>query len=124
MSGRFLLFALVGATAFAVDAGAYLLLGSWFDHPPLQKSLGFFGGVSTTYLLNSFITFCTPLALSRFGLYVLSQGVGIVVNLTFFLFFLCLCLLLGPCCWPRWQGLDLTFLQPNKSCADLHRPAE
>ncbi len=120
MSGRFLLFALIGAIAFAVDAGAYLLLGSWFNQPPLQKALGFFGGVSTTYLLNSFITFRTPLALSRYGLYVLSQSAGMVVNLTSFLVFLRLVPVLAALVLATLAGLAFNFLAAKRV---LSRPA-
>ncbi|MEX1324846.1 MAG: GtrA family protein [Synechococcaceae cyanobacterium] len=114
MSSRFLLFCVIGGIAFVVDAGVYLLLGGWLDHPPLQKALGFLGGVSTTYLLNSSFTFRAPLALSRYGLYVVSQGAGMVVNLTAFLVCLRLVPVLAALVLATLAGLSFNFVAARR----------
>jgi len=85
VDSRFLRFALIGGVAFGVDAALYFLLGTVLDRAWLQKALGFAGGVSTTYWLNSAFTFRAPLSWARYGLYVLSQAGGMVVNLVAFL---------------------------------------
>ena len=85
MDRRFFRFALIGAVAFCVDACLYFLIGLALQLPWLQKALGFAGGVSTTYLLNSLLTFRAPLSPRRFFLYALSQAGGMVVNLLAFL---------------------------------------
>lgn len=85
MDRRLLPFALIGAVAFAIDAGLYLFLGLWLSLPWLQKALSLLAGVSTTYLLNSLFTFRAPLALRRFLLYGLSQAAGMAVNFVVFL---------------------------------------
>ena len=85
MDQRFFRFALIGAVAFVVDASLYGLFGLVLDRPWLQKLLGFAGGVTTTYGLNSLFTFHAPLSIGRYGAYVLSQTLGMAVNLVAFL---------------------------------------
>jgi putative flippase GtrA len=117
-----LLFTGIGAIAFGVDAAAYLSLGSWFNHPPLQKALGFLCGVSTTYLLNSLITFRAPLGLSRYGFYVLSQSAGMVVNLTSFLAFLRLVPVMAALALATMAGLVFNFLAARRVMRDPAPP--
>jgi hypothetical protein len=110
MDRRFFRFALFGALAFFVDASFYVLLGNFFHLPWLQKVLGFGGGVTTTYLLNSAFTFRSRLSLSRFGLYVLSQLGGMAVNLGAFLIALRFVTTLFALALATLAGLVVNFL--------------
>lgn len=120
MDRRFFRFALIGGLAFLVDAFLYTLLGSALHLPWLQKVVGFGGGVTTTYLLNSAFTFRSRLSLSRYGLYVLSQLGGMAVNLGAFLMALRLVTTLPALVLATLAGLVVNFLAARQV---LHRSA-
>jgi putative flippase GtrA len=84
-------FAFIGGVAFLFDAATYLLSGILFLRllgqpvPSVQKVIGFGAGVLTTYLYNSRITFSISYSWVRFWVYLGSQLLGMVVNLSVFL---------------------------------------
>jgi putative flippase GtrA len=84
-------FAFIGGVAFLFDAATYLLSGILFLRllgqpvPSVQKVIGFGAGVLTTYLYNSRITFSISYSWGRFWVYLGSQLLGMVVNLSVFL---------------------------------------
>jgi putative flippase GtrA len=120
MDRRFFRFALIGGLAFFVDALLYVLLGRALHLPWLQKVVGFTGGVTTTYLLNSAFTFRSSLSLSRYGFYVLSQLGGMAVNLAAFLMALRLVTTLPALFLATLAGLVVNFLGARRV---LHRSA-
>lgn len=122
MDPRFFRFALIGGVAFLVDAALYTLLGDALGRPWLQKLLGFAGGVSTTYLLNSALTFRTPLSLARYGLYVLSQAGGMAVNLAAFLLALQALPALLALVLATLAGLAVNFLGARRVLRRSARP--
>ena len=84
-------FGFIGGIAFIFDAATYFLSGVVFSFllgqsvPAGQKLIGFVTGVLTTYLYNSRITFSVDYRWSRFWAYLVSQLLGMVVNLAVFL---------------------------------------
>ena len=118
MDRLFIRFALFGSFAFLVDASLYALLGNLLHLPWLQKVVGFGGGVTTTYLLNSLFTFRSGLSLSRYGFYVLSQLGGLAVNLAAFLMALRLVTTLPALVLATLAGLVVNFLAARRV---LHR---
>jgi len=86
-------FIFIGSVAFLVDSLVYFLSGLLFivfigQHlDVLQKLTGFLAGLLTTYLYNSRYTFSVTYSWKRFRLYVASQLLGMVVNLSVFLVF-------------------------------------
>ena len=84
-------FAFIGGVAFLFDTATYLLAGNLFLRllgqpvPSVQKVIGFGAGVLTTYLYNSRITFSISYSWGRFWVYLGSQLLGMVVNLSVFL---------------------------------------
>lgn len=122
MNSRFLRFALIGGLAFLVDAALYFLIGGVLDQPWLQKALGFAGGVSTTYYLNSAFTFRAPLSLARYGLYVFSQVGGMAVNITTFLVALRAMPALLALVLATLVGLVVNFLAAQRVLSRRARP--
>ena len=84
-------FGFIGGIAFIFDAATYFLSGVVFSFllgqsvPAGQKLIGFVTGVLTTYLYNSRVTFSVAYRWSRFWAYLVSQLLGMVVNLAVFL---------------------------------------
>ena len=105
-----------------VDAGMYLWLGLVLDLPWLQKVLGFAGGVSTTYCLNSVFTFRAPFSLTRYGMYVLSQVGGMAVNLAVFLLALRVIPVLLALAVATLVGLTVNFLAARRVLSHRARP--
>ena len=93
---RFIRFGLVGGVGFVVDLGVVFALVYVFELDPVVARIpAWITAVSTTYLFNLLFTFrSTRLKLvdrkqklARYGLYILSQlGGGVLNILSFFLF--------------------------------------
>lgn len=84
-------FLFIGSIAFFVDSFFYFVSGLLFilligrHLSILQKLIGFFAGVLTTYLYNSSYTFSVSYNWKRFRLYLASQLFGMAVNLVVFM---------------------------------------
>jgi len=83
-------FYFIGAVAFFVDASIYFFSGWLFHHfgldiePVFRKVFGLIGGLLTTYLYNTKVTFSTHYSWVLFVRYGSTQLFGLVVNLSVF----------------------------------------
>ncbi|MFZ6722315.1 GtrA family protein [Undibacterium sp. Ji49W] len=78
----FFSFALVGGVGFIVDAGVLWLLNAKFGmNPLLARGPSFLLAVTATWILNSALTFKSPVySFSRWLNYTLANGLGFFVN--------------------------------------------
>lgn len=76
-------FLLIGGGTFFVDAGILQVLVAGFDMSPFfARAFSFLSAVTVTWWLNRKYTFKTTEApnLKEFGRYIMTQGVGLAVN--------------------------------------------